>query len=54
MIYMIFEDLMNFDDYDKLIQYGILCVLFGLGGLFIYTGKVETTIFDKRKDLLII
>eukprot|EP00347_Sterkiella_histriomuscorum_P007295 403349505 len=53
-IYMIQEDLLTFHSYNNFIQWAVLAFLFILGYKFIETGKVETIIFDRRTDRIII
>mmetsp|Transcript_26438 Transcript_26438/g.25587 ORF Transcript_26438/g.25587 Transcript_26438/m.25587 type:complete len:137 (+) Transcript_26438:132-542(+) len=54
VIYIISEEIMVYKGVNQLYSYGLLMFMMGLGSLFIYSGKLKTTIFDKRKNMLII
>ena len=54
MIYEMYEHLFTFAHYNNVKQYGALSFTFVLGALFIYKGKIKTTVFDKRCGTLTI
>ena len=54
MIYEMYEHLFTFAHYNNLKQYGALSFTFVMGILFVYKGKIKTTVFDKRCGTLTI